>query len=503
MSRTGRLPSRARVMTGLRRSVAVLIAGVLTLTLTGSSGAVQPAAAVASPSPIAVVATPGAPSAAPASTAAPASPGPTMAPLPTPSPTPATATVGTPNIGRPLDPLPIARLQARLDSIRAKYKVPGVSITIVWPDGRSWTGVSGYADLGHRVKVVSGTAFSIGSVSKTFLATLILELVQEHKLSLSDTVLDWLPGAKVSPQITIRQLLGHTSGLYDFFENPNVDRALLKEPRRMWTPAEALSYMGKPWCAPGSCWAYSNSNYVLLGQIVERATGNTVATELRGRFFDPLDLGRTFVQGVEPRKGTVATAYKLIGTLPHRSAKSLADGTTVSPFMSVVTAAGSAGNIAASSADLARWARALYGGKVLSAQSLAQMLDTSTSRILHAPTPYGFALSTITLGGRLTWGHNGRLIGSRASIRYLPASGFTVAVVTNQDVIGPDVFGTSLLDIAFEALPPPVVPVPLLSIPPSAVPTPPGAAPSPAVGPSGAPVPTPTHGRPIYLYPSD
>ena len=70
--------------------------------------------------------------------------------------------------------------------------------------------------------------------------------------------------------------------------------------------------------------------------------------------------------------------------------------------MSVVTAAGSAGNIAASSADLARWARALYGGKVLSAQSLAQMLDTSTSRHLHAPTPYGFAVSTISLGGRLT-----------------------------------------------------------------------------------------------------
>ena len=340
-----------------------------------------------------------------------------------------------------------------------------MSATIVWPDGRSWTGVSGYADVGHRVKVVAGTAFSIGSVSKTFLATLILELVQEHKLSLSDTVLDWLPAARVSPQITIRQLLGHTSGLYDFFENPKIDKALLKEPRRVWTPAEALSYMGKPWCAPGTCWAYSNSGYVLLGQIVERVTGHTVATELRQRFFDPLSLGRTFVQGVEPRKGTVATAYRLTGTPASRVTSSLADGTGVAPFMSVVTAAGSAGNIAASSADLARWARALYGGKVLSAQSLASMLDTSTSRILHAPTPYGFAVSTINLGGRLTWGHNGRLIGARASIRYLPASGFTVAVVTNQDVVGPDVFGTSLLNIAFESWPPPVVILPLPTFP--------------------------------------
>ena len=217
-------------------------------------------------------------------------------------------------------------------------------------------------------------------------------------------------------------------------------------------------------------------------------TGHTVATELRQRFFDPLSLGRTFVQGVEPRKGTVATAYRLTGTPASRVTSSLADGTGVAPFMSVVTAAGSAGNIAASSADLARWARALYGGKVLSAQSLASMLDTSTSRSLHAPTPYGFAVSTINLGGRLTWGHNGRLIGARASIRYLPASGFTVAVVTNQDVVGPDVFGTSLLNIAFESWPPPVVILPLPTFPlPPPVPAP--------------PTPTPTVGPPIELYP--
>ncbi len=128
------------------------------------------------------------------------------------------------------------------------------------------------------------------------------------------------------------------------------------------------------------------------------------------------------------------------------------------------------------------------------------MLDTSISRRLHAPTPYGFAVSTIPLGGRLTWGHNGRLIGARASIRYLPVSGFTVAVATNQDVIGPDVFGTSLLNIAFEALPLPVVPIPYPPIPtPPPVPGPPGAAPSPAV----LPDPTPTHGPPVYPYPLD
>ena len=285
----------------------------------------------------------------------------------------------------------------------------------------------------------------------------MLELVQAGRLGLDDPVRRWLPAAKVSTHVTVRELLDHTSGLYDFFENPKIDPALLSQRSRIWTAAMALSFMKGPYCAPATCWAYSNSNYVLLGQIVEKVTGRPATTELRQRFFDPLGLSRTFVQGAEARRGNVATAYRLSGTIAHRVTTSLADGTGISPFTSVVTAAGTASDIASSSADLATWARALYGGSVLWPSSLSAMLDTSRSRRLHAPTPYGFAASTITLGGRVTYGHNGRLIGSRASIRYLPQSGFTVAVVTNQDIVGPDVFGTSLMNIAIASLavPPP------------------------------------------------
>ncbi len=361
--------------------------------------------------------------------------------------------------------------------------------------------MSGWADVAHKVKVVPGTAFSIGSVSKTFLAALILELAQEGKLTLNDKVRRWLPRANVSDQVSIRELLDHTSGLYDFFENPKIDKALLAHPRQVWTAALALSYMSKPYCAPGTCWVYSNSNYVLLGQIAEAAGEIAPTTQLRQRFFDPLGLTRTFVQGVEAPRGTVATAYQLTGTVSSRRMISLADGTGIAPFTSVVTAAGTAGDLAASSADLARWARALYGGHVLSPASLAQMLDTSASRRLHAAAPYGFAVSTITLGGRLTYGHNGRLIGSRASIRYLPAYGFTVAVVTNQDVIGPDVFGTSLMNIAIASL---VAPLPAGGPLPQSVLSAPSPAPSPAVVTSPAPVrpsPTPTLGPPPELYP--
>ena len=136
---------------------------------------------------------------------------PTPAPVPTPAPT----------------SIPAASLQARLDALRLQYHVPGVSVTIIWPDGRTWIGVKGWADVGRHVPVVTGTAFAVGSVSKTFLAALILQLVAENRLSLDDPVLRWLPAAKVRSGVTIRELLDHTSGLYDFFANPNIDAAIL------------------------------------------------------------------------------------------------------------------------------------------------------------------------------------------------------------------------------------------------------------------------------------
>jgi D-alanyl-D-alanine carboxypeptidase len=486
MAQSGRRWSRSGGAAGLRRLLALLGAAVLVLTLVGSgssgtAGAVQPqtasASGAASPasssgasedlvSTLVAAATPILPSPTPTG-----SPGGALAVGPTSWPSIAPPSPRVPPV---VPPVPVAKLQARLDQIRARYSLPGVAVTIIWPDGRIWTGVSGWADVARRIPVVAGTAFSIGSVSKTFLAALVLELVQEHRLRLDDPVRKWLPSAHVSKLVTIRELLDHTSGVYDFFDNKKIDKALLADPSRVWTPTQALSYLSAPYCAPGTCWVYSNSNYVLLGQVVEKVTGRSPTAELRRRFFDPLGLGRTFVQGAEARRGVVATAYKLAGTPTSRRMTSLSDGTWISPFTSVVTAAGTAGDIAASSADLAAWGRALYGGSVLAPASLAQMMDTTRSTHLGAPTPYGFAVSKISLGGRLTYGHNGRLVGARASIRYLPDSGFTIAVVTNQDIVGPDIFGTALLDIAIAALSP-AVPVTHLPAPqpsPSAMPPP-------------------------------
>ncbi len=399
----------------------------------------------------------------PSATPAP-SESPTPSPVPTPTPSPT--------------PVPAAALQARLDDLRAKYHVPGVSATIIWPDGRTWMGVSGWADVKRHVPVVTGTAFAVGSVSKTFVAALVLQLADEGRLSLDDPVLRWLPTARVRSGVTIRELLDHTSGLYDFFSNPNIDRAILADRRHVWTPADALRYMRTPgYCAAGTCWHYSNSNYVLLGQLVAQVTGDQVVAELRRRFLDPLRLSRTFVQGAEARRGTVATSYEVLGSGSTIRTVSQADGSAISPFTSVVTAAGSAGAMAASSRDLAVWARRLYGGAVLQPGSLIAMLDVSRSLAAGSALAYGLGAEQVWLGGRLTVGHNGRLIGAGASMRYLPDSGFSIAVVTNQDRVSPDVFTGALLAIAFPPPPPPPSPAPLPTLTPEPIPAPTQSAP--------------------------
>jgi D-alanyl-D-alanine carboxypeptidase len=310
-------------------------------------------------------------------------------------------------------------------------------VTILWPDGRSWTGVSGFADVAAKRPVTPDTEFSIASMSKTFTAALILRLVEEGKLALDDPaapLLPALPGLKIDPRITVRMLLDHTSGIADFFFGAGVDKALLAQRGATWTLARTLKYVGPRTFPPGHGWNYSNTNYLLLGLIAARVGGAPVADQLRARFFGPLGLEGAYVQLAQAPPGPVAHGYRFL--VPGVKAKPIdvSDGSSVMPFTSVVTAAGSAGNVAATSTDLARWARALYGGEVLLPQTLAAAVaDRIHTAPFHPYVPYGLGVQVTRIGGRLTYGHSGRLMGFRGELRYIPAEGVAIAIVTNQN----------------------------------------------------------------------
>ena len=380
------------------------------------------------------------------------SPRPSPTASPTPDPTPAVPVVVV-HPPRPAPPSLTAatrrELQLRLDGIRTKYALPGISATIILSDGTSWVGTSGLADVAAEVPVRPETAFAIASVSKTFTAALTLALAEERRFAIDDRVRTYLPDLDLDRRITIRQLLDHTSGLRDYFFHPRIDRRLLARPDRRWDEARALRYVGTPYFKPGRGWHYSNTNYLVLGLLAERVTGRSLGEELRDRFFEPLGLRHTWYQPTDEPTGPVAHGYRLTGSGDDVRAVDLTDGSSMTPFTSVVTAAAGAGAIASTSTDLARWARALYGGEVLSGAAFGEMIGDAVRTEQYAPAVrYGLGVQFVEVGGRAALGHSGRLLGARSVIRWLPAEQVAVAVLTNQSRTDPGIVARALLRIA-------------------------------------------------------
>ncbi len=344
-----------------------------------------------------------------------------------------------------------AALKSRLDAIREKYALPGISVTVIFPDGTTWIGVSGMADLEGEVPVTPHTAFAVASVTKTFTSALILSMVEEGRIELDASVTKYLRGLRIDPKVTVRMLLDHTSGLRDYFYHPAIDRILVDHPDRVWSEAESLKYSGKPYFKPGKGWHYSNTNYLVLGMIAERVGGKSLADLYRERFFDPLGLDGTFYQPTETARGPIARGYRFATSAKDAEPIDLTAEGPVVPFTSVVTAARGAGALAATSSDIARWAKALYAGGVLGADTVQEMIDDVAQTARYGPTvPYGLGVQLTDIDGRTALGHSGRLLGFRSAVRFLPDSGMTIAVLTNQSRTDPGIIVKALLKIALK-----------------------------------------------------
>jgi D-alanyl-D-alanine carboxypeptidase len=441
---------------------AVAVAGVVATTPGGISGLVGLAASNASPSPGAsaspgTVASPAAAivpgaSAAPAG-ASPPGTGPGGSPsgsrLPSgsgspgqPSPDPAAepiAVIPQP-AAPPVDAATAATLQKALDTARRSMVIPGVAATVILPDGRTWTGVAGDAVAATHLKVTPETPFAIASVTKTFTAALILRLAEKGRLTIDDRLARWLPDYPNAARITLRMLLQHTSGLADFFQNPKFDAAMNRAKRHAWLPDEVLPFVAAPAFPPGTGWGYSNTNYVLLGMVAERAGGAPWAEQVRREFIVPLGLASTYVQGIATPDIAAAHANVMfIGSGGHILPRDLSDGSGFVPFTAVATAAFSAGSIASTTGDMARWARALYGTDLLTPPSRRAMLTFDPNIEKYAALAYGLGVSRVKIDGRfVAFGHTGALAGTRAAIRWLPKEQVSVAVAFNRDLFTGD-----------------------------------------------------------------
>ncbi|MBE8475462.1 serine hydrolase domain-containing protein [Streptomyces justiciae] len=336
-----------------------------------------------------------------------------------------------------------AGLQESLDGVVATGAV-GALAEVSGADG-VWRGVSGVAELGTTRPVPDGGRFRAGSITKTFVATVVLQLVDEGRLRLDDTVEKWLPGVVPDGhRITLRQLLNHTSGLYDYRRTLPMPpgQEFLANRWRTWTAAElvqravAEAPMFEP---PGSDYSYSNTGYALLGQIIEEATGRAYGEEIERRIIRPLRLRGTSLPGTSPRiDGPHPRGY-----VPIEGG----DGTRLVEYTEMnPSVMGAGGEIISTTKDLNRFVAALLDGRLLPDHLLTEM---KTPGIAGRNYGLGLAWKDTSCGVRL-YGNDGDALAYQAWSFATEDGRRQVTVALTPDFRGdPDDAVDALLEQAF------------------------------------------------------
>jgi D-alanyl-D-alanine carboxypeptidase len=324
-------------------------------------------------------------------------------------------------------------LQAKLAELQAASGSPGVTAGIVLADGASFGLAAGMADTVEAIPMTADGRLMQGSVGKTYVSAVAMQLVGEGRLDLDAKVSaylgdePWFERLPNSADITVRQLMNHTSGIirYEFDDRFIAD--LLAQPDKVWEPVEQLAYlfdMEAPFAA-GEGWDYSDTNYIVLGLIIERLAGADYYDELRRRILVPLELRNTVPSDSRRVQGLVqgyAGAENMFG-LPDAVIEN--GEFAVNPGFEWT-----GGGIASTSEDLARWAKELYEGRAFDPSLLPIMLESVPAR-LGRNTEYGLGVIIRQTPLGASWGHSGFFPGYLTEMAYFPDHGFAVAVQYN------------------------------------------------------------------------
>jgi D-alanyl-D-alanine carboxypeptidase len=296
-----------------------------------------------------------------------------------------------------------------------------------------WLGAAGRVRRGAHAPMRTGDCFRIASITKLFVATVVLQLVREGRLRLDDPLSTYLPSFPRARDITLTELLDHTSGVPDYEQVEGFGRGLVQHRDRIWKTSQLLSIAAhrRPEFAPGTDYAYSNSDYLLLGEVVRVATHRTWAAQVRARILDPLRLTHTYIAGVEAGPPVVPGYFDVNDDGAEENVE------TAATWPAQSSAEGPAGAIVSTAGDLLTFGDALFHGRVVPARLLRLMVQ---DRPLHPRfSNYGLGVEIQRPDYRTVWwGHGGFLPGFRTDLRYLPARDQVVVVLTDDSAADPD-----------------------------------------------------------------
>lgn len=331
----------------------------------------------------------------------------------------------------PFDPQLAGHLQQVLTDTVASGKIPGAVLHVAPTGHASWAGAAGLAQLTPAVAIRPDDRVGVGSIVKPFVATTVLQLVEEGHFTLEAALPSVLPADVTgrfpsAPQITVRMLLGHRSGLPEW-ESPTEQASVARNPAKVWQPTELLDLAAAQpqMFPPGTRYTYSNTNYTLLGLVIEHATGRNWRDEVTARVITPLRL----TASVLPAPGD-----RSLGG-PHAHGYVEANGQMLEVTMVDPSMAGAAGgnSLVTNMGDLVRFLDALLAGRLFrSPATLQAMLAFQPATGEPGQVGYGLGiLRRVLPGGIETIDHLGGAVGYRAYVARLPRQQVTLATAMN------------------------------------------------------------------------
>jgi D-alanyl-D-alanine carboxypeptidase len=320
-------------------------------------------------------------------------------------------------------------LDAALRAVRSRVHAPAVTAAVVVCGRVIWTDATGVLDVSSGRPATNQSLFVLNSAAKTFVATMVMQEIQDGHLSLVTRLSQfypWLPNAR---QITVRMLLNMSSGLPDYLGNPRIEATIRTQPRHHWTVDQVLTGLGTglgtPKFAPGRDYQYSDTNYIVLGAILERVTHSSIERDFQQLIARPLGItSATFVPSAAART-LIARPYLLDRDGALASQWIQGYGVSSAVWGPVFTD----GGLATSSLQLAWFGNALLGGRLISAAAVRQMSDIGRG-------DYGFGMRDRSFDGHYWLGHRGYFGGFEAEGWTDPSRQLTIAVATNLQASG-------------------------------------------------------------------
>lgn len=327
------------------------------------------------------------------------------------------------------------QLQIQLNRLVKETTFPGATLAVVFPNNEYIHIAAGFSDLETRAEMKPGSRIFSGSIGKTFVAAVVLQLIEEGKLALDEKVgtyfydCQWFPRVPNSSSLTVKMLLNHTGGLPEHILDDGFRTSLIKNPDRVYKPGELISYIldKKPVHEAGNGWSYSDTDYIFLGMIIEKITGRTYYEELTKRILKPFQLNQT----------SPSDSRELPGLVPGYTGKEpfgfpgkvLVNGKyVVNPQFEWT-----GGGLVTTSLDLARWAKLLFEGKVINPASVQKMLGIVDIQEKPDILGYGLGVFVWQSDNGLIYGHSGIFPGYQSIMEYFPNYKFAIALQINID----------------------------------------------------------------------